>query len=138
MIVVDEYLAVRAVAGDSPEDLPDEPLALPATRYWRLLQRIHAPAEGQLSRILAELFPSDRDALRRPDPEFLQILDPRPLLDDAAIIAAHYGSTGLPVAETVAAGLQYGENLWFGTERNVGLRRAEIAQDLDITIHVIN
>lgn len=76
--------------------------------------------------------------LRQPDPDILQILDLRPLLDDAAIIAAHYGNAGLLVAETVAAGLQYGRSQWFGTERNVGIRLAEIALDLDITIHVIS
>ena len=138
MIVVDEYLAVRAVAGNSPEELPDEQLALPVTRHWRLLQRLHAPGEGQLSQILAQLSVADRDVLRQPDPDILQILDLRPLLDDAAIIAAHYGNAGLLVAETVAAGLQYGRSLWFGTERNVGIRLAEIALDLDITIHVIS
>lgn len=44
MIVIDEYLAVRVVGGAWPEGLPDdEELALPASRHWRLLQRMHAP-----------------------------------------------------------------------------------------------
>jgi len=50
VIVVDEYLAVRVVGGRWPEGLPDdEDLVLPAARHWRLLQRIHAPGDGQLS-----------------------------------------------------------------------------------------
>jgi hypothetical protein len=38
----------------------------------------------------------------------LQVLDPRPLLDKAASIAARYGGTGLLIAESLAAGLAYG------------------------------
>jgi hypothetical protein len=39
------------------------------------------------------------------------------------------------VCETLAAGLTYGHQLWFGTSRNIGRRIAEIAVNLDITIH---
>jgi hypothetical protein len=54
MIVIDEYLAVRVVGGDWPAELPDDDdLALPASRHWRLLQRVHAPGHGQLSQVLA-------------------------------------------------------------------------------------
>lgn len=134
MLVVDEYLAVRVLVGARPSELgDDEPLALPAYRHYRLLQRVHAPGGGQLSALLAE---SDRQAIRRPHPEVLQILDPRPLLDEAAAIGARYRAGGLLVGETLAAGLTYGRQLWFGTARNIGDRLAEIAADLHITIHV--
>ena len=54
MIVVDEYLAVRVMGGWWPDGLPDDDdLALPASRHWRLLQRVHSPSGGQLSQILA-------------------------------------------------------------------------------------
>lgn len=43
----------------------------------------------------------------------LEILDPRPLLDEAARIAAAYGGTGLLVAESVTAALHHGKQLWF-------------------------
>lgn len=65
-----------------------------------------------------------------PHPEVLQVLDPRPLLDDAAAIAARYGGTGLLIAETLAAGLAYG-GLYFGTRQNVGRVVARAAADLD-------
>ncbi len=110
MIVVDEYLAVRVVGGQWPERLPDdEDLVLPASRHWRLLQRIHAPGAGQLSQLLSTLSPTDRDTIRYPHPEVLQIADPRPLLDEAARIAARYGGTGWLTGETLAAGLATGE-----------------------------
>ncbi len=139
MIVVDEYLAVRVVAGRWPEGLPDDDdIATTASRWWRLLQRIHKPAGGQLSGILAQLDDHDHDVIRRPHPEVLHILDPRPLLDDAAAINARYNSAGLLVAETLAAGLVHGRQLWFGPQRNVGVRLADIAADLAITVHVLD
>lgn len=134
MLVIDEYLAVRVLVGARPADFDeDEPLALPAYRHYRLLQRVHQPGTGQLSGLLSD---SDQDAVRRPHPEVLQILDPRPLLDEAAAIGARYGAAGLLVGETLAAGLTYSRQLWFGTERNVGERLASIAADLGIAIHI--
>lgn len=136
MIVVDEYLAVRSLLGDVPVDLPDEPLAITTSAHWRLLQRIHSPAGGQLSRTLSALSPGGRDVLRQPHPAVLEVVDPRPLLDEAAQIAARFGNTGLLIAETAAAGLAHGRQLWFGNPRNIGTRLREIADDLNIAIHV--
>lgn len=137
MIVVDEYLAVRSLLGILPEDLPDEPLAITTSAHWRLLQRVHAPSGGQLSQALAALPASDREALRFPHREVIEVLDPRPRLDEAAQIAARFGKTGWLIAETVTAGLTYGRQLWFGSERNVGIRLREIAEDLGIAVHVV-
>lgn len=134
MLVIDEYLAVRVLVGAPPTQLdPDETLALPAYRHYRLLQRIHAPGVGQLSQLLGD---ADQQAVRWPRPEVLQILDPRPLLDQATAIGAAYRSAGLLVGETLAAGFIHGRQLWFGTQRNVGDRLAEIAADLGIAIQV--
>jgi len=131
VIVVDEYLAVRVVGGSWPSGLPDtEDVPLPTSRHWRLLQRVHAPGDGQLSRLLATLSPADRDAIRFPHPEVLHVADPRPFLDKAAEIAARFGGTGWLAAETLAAGLAHGRELWFDTERNVGRLLATAADDL--------
>jgi hypothetical protein len=138
VIVVDEYLAVRVLGGGWPDDLPDDDLALPASRHWRLLQRVHNPSTGQLSRLLSALPGGDLGVVRFPHPEVLQVLDPRPLLDKAAAIAGSYGGTGLLVAESLAAGLAYGRELWFGTERNVGRLLAHAAAELGVAINVIN
>jgi len=133
--VGDRRIPGRAHSGRCPPRRApdDEPLALPAYRHYRLLQRIHQPGTGQLSGLLAE---GDQQAIRRPNPDVLQILDPRPLLDEAAAIGSRYRSAGLLVGETLAAGLTYGHQLWFGTQRNIGTRLAEIADDLRITVHV--
>jgi len=76
VIVVDEYLAIRSLLGVLPEGLPDEPLALTTSAHRRLLQRIHAPSGGQLSRALAALPAPDREALHYPHREVLEVLDP--------------------------------------------------------------
>ena len=138
MIVIDEYLAVRVVSGDWPSGLPDDDdLALPASRHWRLLQRIHVPSGGQLSQLLATLPASDLAVVRYPHPEVLHVLDPRQLLDDAAQIVARHHAGGLLIAETLAAGLHHGRQLWFGTDHNVGRRLAETANTLEIAVHVV-
>ena len=74
--------------------------------------------------------------MRFPHPELLQVLDPRPLLDSAASISARYRAGGLLIAETLAAGLAHGHQLWFGLERNIGRSLAAIADELGITIQV--
>jgi hypothetical protein len=136
VIVVDEYLAVRVLGGSWPEGLPDDELALPASRHWRLLQRVHSPGGRQLSRLLAALPGGDLGVVRFPHPEVLSVLDPRPLLDEAASIAARYGNTGLLIAESLIAGLAYGRQLWFGNEANVGRLLARAAGELGIAVHV--
>jgi len=136
VIVVDEYLAIRSLLGDVPEELPDEPLAITTAAQWRILQRIHAPSDGQLSRALSALSPVGRAVFRQPSPFVLDVIDPRPLLDEAAQIAARYGNTGLLISETAAAGLAHGRQLWFGNPRNIGIRLRDIAEDLGIQIHV--
>lgn len=137
MLVIDEYLAVDVMLGDWPTGLPDDDiLALPASRHFRLLQRIHQPSGGQLTALLDRLPEPDRQALRHPHPEVLQILDSRPLLDEAASIGARYRTGGLLMVETLAAGLAFGHQLWFGTEANIGDRLAGMAADLGIAVHL--
>jgi class 3 adenylate cyclase len=137
VLVIDEYLAIEVLVGDWPPALPDdEPFALPASRHFRLLQRIHQPSGGQLSSALERLSPAGRLAVRNPHPEVFQVLDPRPLLDDAARIGARYATGGLLIVETLAAGLSYGKTLWFGKEANIGRRLAEIARDLGIAVQL--
>ena len=136
MIVVDEYLAIRSLTGLLPDDLPDEPLAVTTSAHWRLLLQMHASGTGQLSQALRALSPTDLGVLREPVPAVLEVLDSRPTLDQAAALAATYGNTGWHVAETLVAGLIHGRQLWFGTERNVGRRMREIADDLGVAIYI--
>jgi len=137
MILIDEYLTMRVLLGAWPEGLPDDDLVLPASRHWRLLQALHGPRGGQLSRPLDQPSPRGRGSLRHPHPEVLQVLDPRPLLDEAAAIAARFGGTGLLIAESLAAGLHH-DGLWFGISQNVGRLLARAADELGIAVHVVS
>jgi hypothetical protein len=80
---------------------------------------------------MAALTPAGQDSIRHPHPELFQVIDPRPLLDDAAILAARFGGTGLLIAETLAAGLAHG-SLWFGNPQNVGEHLDHAAGDGDV------
>ncbi len=135
MIVIDEYLAFRVLLAQWPERLPGDELALPTSRHWRLLQALHGGRGGQLSQI-PQLPEPDRAAVRNPHPEVLQILDPRPLLDDGAPIAARYGGTGWLIAETLASGVAYGSQLWFGAEHNIGRLVARAAPELGVAVQI--
>jgi hypothetical protein len=137
VIVVDEYLAVRVLFGLWPVELPDDELALTASRHWRLLQTLHSPRGGQLSRVLSPVSEPDRAAVRWPHPEVLQVLDPRPMLDEAAALAARFGGTGLLIAESLVAGLAHGRQLWFGTAANVGRLTERAAGELGIELQVL-
>jgi hypothetical protein len=135
MIIVDEYIAVRVVLGLWPESMPDDDVAIPTMGHWRLLQALHHPRGGQLTRILAPLSEQDRAALRWPHPEVLQVLDSRPLLDSAARLAARYGG-GLRNAEVLAAGVANHAELWFGAGANIGPAITAGAEGLGLAVHV--
>ena len=110
-------------------DLAADPPARRSPRRRR--RRLTAPPRepgGQLSQRLGLLPVEDLGVVRHPHPEVLQILDPRPLLDDAARLAARYGG-GLLIAESLAAALTHGRSLWFGIDRNVGRVLAYAAAD---------
>ncbi|HEY5245748.1 MAG TPA: hypothetical protein VIJ60_08780 [Acidimicrobiales bacterium] len=137
MIVIDEYLAVRLAGGAWPPELPDDEPVLPTSRHWRLLQALHGSRRGKLSQLLDGFSPSARDGVRYPHAEVFGILDPRPLLDEAAMIAARYGETGWLIAETLAAGLAFGNRLCFGSQANVGRVVSRAADELGIAVQVI-
>jgi hypothetical protein len=136
VIVIDEYLAVRVIRAHWPDRLPDDELGLPASRHWRLQQALHGGRGGQLSRLFAGASPAVVNAIRWPHPDLLTVLDPRPLLDEAAILAARFGGTGLIVAETLAAGLTHGRELWFGATANIGRLLERAAGELGVAVQV--
>jgi hypothetical protein len=68
-----------------------------------------------------EGLPDDDDlgVVRWPHPEVLTVLDPRPLLDEAARITARFGG-GWVIGETLAAALAHGRRLYYGSPDNIG------------------
>ena len=104
--------------------------------HWRLLQRVHNPGPGRLSQLLASLPGDDLGVVRFPHPEVLTVIDPRPLLDHAARLAARYGG-GLLTCETLAAGIANGRRLYFGVPTNVGRATRSAADEMGVDIHVL-
>lgn len=102
-----------------------------------LRQALQGGRGGQLSQLFAGAPPDVVTAIRWPHPEVLQVLDPRSLLDDAAVLAARFGATGLLIAEMMAAGLAYGRQLWFGIPANVGRLLERATGELGIELHVL-
>jgi hypothetical protein len=134
VIIIDEYLAVRVLGGDWPAGLPDDDeLGLPASRHWRLLQRVHNPGPGRLSRLLAGLPGDDLGVVRWPHPEVLAVLDTRPLLDEAARITARFGG-GWIIGETLAAGLAHGRRLYYGSGANIGRPERDASTHLGVNL----
>jgi hypothetical protein len=50
--IVDEYVALRALVGDWPAEIPIDLLGLTYTRHWRLLAAMAVPTAGRISRPL--------------------------------------------------------------------------------------
>lgn len=96
MIIVDEYLALLALADRPAAALRGDPLALSYSRAYRLTRALLDPGPGRLAvrgrfnRLVDALSPADQhvlhDRLASPDPAVLSIIDPRPHIRAAAAI----------------------------------------------------
>ena len=93
-------------------------------------------ADREIFRRITRQRPAHRRRPPRRVAEPLNIVrHPRPLLDQAAQLAARYGGTGLLTAETLAAGMAHGE-LYFGLAVNVGRLLERAAGEIGIAIHL--
>lgn len=112
MILVDEYVALRAIVGRPPAVLVGETLALTYSRTYRLMRALLDPGpsrlkvRGRFTRLVDALDAADlhilRDRLAAPDPAVLSVVDPRPLLRTAGALQNGYIVSMLQ-AETLAA-----------------------------------
>ena len=141
MIIGDEYVIIRAVAGTLPDVLAGEhPLIIPSA-YLRLKlgEAIFRPeatvlAElrpshplsgrgGQITRRLRALTDRALEALFDADPDLFTVIpkdDLAPGVNEARAVAASQGvHLNLLAAEYVAASAMHGVDIWFGHDRNV-------------------
>lgn len=118
MRVIDEYVALRVLAGDWPAEIPHNVLGLTYTRHWRLLSAMATPTLGRISRGLAALSGEDRERLRRPHPDLLEVLDPRATSLLAADLLETIGSTSMLIAETLAAAIRFQSDVYVGDPQN--------------------
>ena len=137
MRIVDEYVALRALVGDWPVEIPADLLGLTYTRHWRLLSAMAVPAAGRISRRLSALGTEDREAIRRPHPDLVEVLDPRATSVLAADLLATIGPTSILIAETLAATIHFESDLYFGDPQNAAGSIGEHAQVLGLNIVVV-
>ena len=145
MILVDEYLALLALADRLPVRVRGERLALTYSRAYRLTRALLDPGPGRLairgrfSRVVDALPPADQrvlhDRMADPDPALLLIVDPRPFIRTAGALQNTY-SVSLLQAETLAAAVLNDWNIVFGEADSVSdaFRRAVVELGLDLSI----
>lgn len=118
MVIVDDHLAVLAIAGAAPTGLPDGPVATTYAFHFRLVRAvIDEIADGALSRRLAD--PTKAlDRVLRPPADRLLVLDPRVSTGEAGRVGASHHAN-LLLAELVAAARHHGAAVRV-SEGNVG------------------
>ncbi len=145
MILVDEPLALLALARRPASELRDEPLAITYSRAYRLTRALLDPGPGRLalrgrfSRIVATLSPQDQaalhDRLAHPDPGILTIVDPRPTIRTSGSIQNTY-AVSLLQAETLAAAVVNDWRIVFSSDDSSSepFRRAITELGLTLTV----
>ena len=137
MRIVDEYVALRVLAGDWPDEIPQDVLGLTYARHWRLLSALAVPTVGRISRGLAALSGDDRERLRRPHPDLLEVLDPRATSLLAADLLETIGPTSMLIAETLAAAIRFQSELYFGDPQNAVGPMRKHARTLGVGIVIV-
>ena len=145
MVLVDEFLALRALIGRPPSEIEGEVPSLTYSRAYRLTRALLEPGpnrpriRGRFSRVADALPQADRLrlhlSLTAPDPDVLRIIDPRPLILTAGTIQNTY-PVSLLQAETLAAAMVEDRPLMFQEHDSApeALRRAVSEIGLDLTV----
>ncbi len=137
MRVVDEYVALRVLAGDWPAEIPHDVLGLTYARHWRLLSAMAKPRVGRISRGLAALSGEDRERLRRPHPDLIEVLDPRATSLLAADLLETTGPTSMLIAETLAAAIRLQSEIYVGDPQNAVGPMRKHARTLGVEIVIV-
>lgn len=146
MILVDEFLAIRVIAGTAPEALRRESAALTYSRAYRLTRALFGPGPGRLqvrgrfTRLVDSLGDDDREALNEwlaePDPGVLAVIDPRAYIRSAAVLQNTY-AVSLLQAETLAAGVDHDCPIRFGDPDSAPEPVQRAARDLGLDLGVV-
>ncbi len=146
MILVDEFLAIRVIAGNSPEPLGGEPAALTYGRAYRLTRALLGSGPGRLqvpgrfTRLVDALGEGDQRAINEwladPDPAVLTVIDPRAYISGAAALQNTY-AVSLLQAETLAVGAEHDWPIYFGDPDSGPEPVQRAARDLGLDLRVI-
>jgi hypothetical protein len=116
---------------------PHNLLGLTYTRHWRLFSALALPTTGRISRSLAALSHQDRELIRRPHPDLLEVLDPRATSVLAAELLETIGPTSMLIAETLAAAIHLQSDLYFGDSQNAMRAIDEHAATLGVSVVIV-
>ncbi|MGH9067846.1 MAG: hypothetical protein ACRD0J_10210 [Acidimicrobiales bacterium] len=118
MVIVDDHLALLAIAGRLPDLEVNGPVATTWGFHFRLARALSDPAtQGSLSRRDVDPAAAVRRVLH-PPPHRLVVLDPRTSIDDIVRVAVAHRAN-LLLAELVGAAVHHGASVRI-TEANVG------------------
>ena len=124
MLICDQYLAIRALAGALPEELEGQRLAMASSHYWLLLRADaklrdrSSGARGRLGARIEQLSPVARERLVAPPPDVIELLDFREYAYVAARVAQRFRLNWL-VADLVGAAVHHRAPLRFGNRHSV-------------------
>ena len=146
MILVDELLAIRVIAGSAPDALRGVSAALTYGRAYRLTRALLGSGPGRLqvrgrfTRLVDSLGEEDQRALgewlAEPDPDVLTVIDPRAHIRGAAVLQNSY-AVSLLQAETLAAGAEHDSPIRFGDPDSAPEPVQRAARDLGLDLSVV-
>ena len=133
MIIVDDHLAVWALAGQGSRLWPGEVPTIPWGFHFRLLRALlDSRVRGRLSEGIDERMV--RAALAPPTADVLTVLDPRYLTVTAAQIMSRHRLSVI-TSELLAAALVHGAPVHVA-EANVGRSWRDAFAEEGVTIHI--
>ena len=133
MIIVDDHLALRALAGGDDTYWVGETPFVPWVLYYRLIRALRDPtSSGRLSRGVTHQMIEYATA---PPPDVLQVIDPRPHTSTAADLHARY-RLSLAAADLLGSAIHHNAAIHV-FEDNVGNNWAEACDIEGIELRVI-
>ncbi len=106
MIIVDDHLAILAVAGALPDLGPGGPVATTYSFHYRMARAVSDSARsGSISRRLTDV-PAALSRVLRPPAHRLVVLDPRVSVEEAVNVALEH-TANLLLAELVGAAVHH-------------------------------
>lgn len=131
-MILDDHLALRALAGERPAHWGDDVPAIPWGFHFRLVRAvIDSRRQGRLTR---ELDLRVARVAAAPPTNILAVLDPRHTTVTAARLAARY-PLSMVAAELLAAGKVHGSPVLVSADNlGRGWRRIAAAEEVDLRV----